>query len=260
MTPTSVKTILRSIPPIARVKDSLDQAAVMRQFRQEFQDFKTACEAGSPRFKVDWEDRYPCLNDRTAKTGFDRHYMYHCGWAARAVAQIKPAYHVDISSHLYFSTLVSAFVPVQFYDYRPADLHLDNLTCGSADLCGLPFDDRSVESLSCMHVTEHVGLGRYGDPLDPDGDLKAMAELSRVLAVGGSLLFVVPVGQPRIMFNAHRIYAYKQVMEAFSDLTLQQFAMIPDKAADGGLIVDAAEAHADTQRYACGCFWFKRGE
>ncbi len=33
-----------------------------------------------------------------------------------------------------------------------------------------------------MHVVEHVGLGRYGDPLDPDGDLKAIAELKRVTA------------------------------------------------------------------------------
>jgi len=47
-----------------------------------------------------------------------------------------------------------------------------------------------------MNVVEHVGLGRYGEPLDPEGDIKAMRELRRVLAPGGSLLFVVPVGRP----------------------------------------------------------------
>ncbi len=43
----------------------------------------------------------------------------------------------------------------------------------------------SVESLSCKHVIEHIGLGRYGDVLDPGGDLKAISELKRALAVGG---------------------------------------------------------------------------
>ena len=46
-----------------------------------------------------------------------------------------------------------------------------------------------------MHVIEHIGLGRYGDKFDYDGDLKAIKELKRVLAVGGNLLFVVPIGK-----------------------------------------------------------------
>ncbi len=56
----------------------------------------------------------------------------------------------------------------------------------------------------------------YGTPPpDFDGELKAIAELNRVLAVGGNLLFVVPIEQPKIMFNAHRIYSYDQVLEYF---------------------------------------------
>ena len=208
---------------------------------------------------MDWAERYPILKERTATTSFDRHYVYHCGWAARVVAGLRPSYHVDISSHVYFNTLVSAFVPIRFYDYRPAEIKMSNLTSEAADLCGLPFGDRSVASLSCMHVVEHVGLGRYGDPLDPEGDLRAMGELKRVLAEGGSLLFVVPIaGEPRIMFNAHRIYSYHQVIEAFDGLSLEQFAMVPDKPSDGGLIYGPAESLIDKQRYACGCFWFKR--
>ena len=52
-----------------------------------------------------------------------------------------------------------------------------------------------------MHVIEHIGLGRYGDEMDPDGDLKAIDELKRVLSRKGDLLFVVPVGKPKIMYN-----------------------------------------------------------
>lgn len=92
-------------------------------------------------------------------------------------------------------------MPIEFCDYRPANLSLSNLSSLPGDLLTLPFSDNSVHSLSSMHVDEHVGLGRYGNPLDTDGDLKAIGELKRVLANGGTLLFVVPVGRPLIMFN-----------------------------------------------------------
>ncbi|MBA2687956.1 MAG: DUF268 domain-containing protein, partial [Gemmatimonadaceae bacterium] len=146
------------------------------------------------RFEFSRADLYPRMTDATATTGFDRHYVFHPAWAARILAETNPDQHVDVSSTLYFCSLVSAFIPLKFYDYRPANLNLDNLTSESADLLALPFPSGSVKSLSCMHTIEHVGLGRYGDELDYDGDLKAMAELERVLAPGGNLLFVVPVG------------------------------------------------------------------
>lgn len=163
---------------IKRIKD-------YHTFKREFGTFKSMNKG--ERFTVDWADRYPCLNDRTDATGFDRHYVYHTAWASRVLAESRPKEHIDISSSLYFVAIASAFVPIRFFDYRPADLHLTNLTSEPADLLSLPFKGGSVDSLSCMHVVEHVGLGRYGDPLDPDGDLKAISELKRVLARGGVL-------------------------------------------------------------------------
>jgi hypothetical protein len=205
-----------------------------------------------------WNDRYPCLNDNTGATNFDRHYVYHPAWAARVLARTKPALHVDISSTLHFCSVLSAFTPVKFYDYRPADLQLSNLTSEPADLLALGLADNSIQSLSCMHVVEHIGLGRYGDTLDPDGDLKAISELKRVLARQGDLLFVVPIGKPKIMFNAHRIYSYSQIQTYFSELELKEFALIPDDPGEGGLIYDATKEQADKQTYACGCFWFRK--
>lgn len=233
-------------------------AITPEQFEAEFQQFSSAAASATPRFNVRREDCKPFLHDRTSSTGFDRHYIYHTSWAARVLAESRPAVHYDIGSSLYFVGIVSAFLPVKFFDYRPADLRLTQLSSASADLQKLPFDDRSVHSLSCMHVVEHVGLGRYGDPLDPDGDLKAMAELQRVIAPGGSLLFVVPIGKPRVLFNAHRIYGYRQIVDAFSGLNLKEFTLIPEHQKDGGLIINAPESRSDQEDYGCGCFHFTR--
>jgi SAM-dependent methyltransferase len=237
----------------------INNAFKMVLFAFEYLMAKRMMSGHKPRFSMLWADRYPCLHDKTKTTGFDRHYVYHPAWAARILAKNQPNEHVDISSTLYFCSLVSAFIPVKYFDYRPADLRLENLSTGSADLLSLPFDDRSIPSLSCMHVVEHVGLGRYGDPLDPDGDLKAIAELKRVLAPGGLLLFVVPVGAlSKIMFNAHRIYRYDQIIDYFSDLELKEYVLIPDRPVCGGLVRNPPKELADAQVYGCGCFCFKK--
>src|SRR5476649_2065567 len=181
-------------------------------FKKQYNEFKD--KAGSAVIFSE----YPCLDDNTGYTPIEPHYTYHPAWAARVLAQIKPAKHIDISSTTHFGTLISAFIPVEFYDYRPATIHLSNYSSGKADLTNLHFESGSIKSLSCMHTVEHIGLGRYGDPLDINGDIKAMKELERVVAKKGNLLFVVPIGTPRIEFNAHRIYAFDTIIKGFSGL------------------------------------------
>jgi SAM-dependent methyltransferase len=226
-------------------------------FCQKFVELKQLETLTTPRFRFEWKECWPCLQDDTAQTSFDAHYIYHTAWAARVLSTTKPKVHFDISSSLYFASLVSAFMPVKFYDYRPAPLVLSGLTSEAADLFNLPFEDHSILSLSCMHVVEHIGLGRYGDPLDYNGDLRAISELKRVISNGGSLLFVVPIGQPRICFNAHRIYSFEQIRTYFSDFKLEECALIPDDPSKG-MIYNPAVDLINQQKYGCGCFWLNR--
>ena len=76
-----------------------------------------------------------------------------------------------------------------FIDYRPLSATLAGLRCEAGNLTGLGLPDASLPSLSCLHVVEHVGLGRYGDPLDIAGSERALAELQRVLAPEGRLVY-----------------------------------------------------------------------
>jgi len=58
---------------------------------------------------------------------------------------------------------------------------------------------------------EHDGLGRYGDPLNPNGDLQAMAAAREFLKDDGFMLLGVPQGLDCLVWNAHRIYGEKRL-------------------------------------------------
>lgn len=228
------------------------------QFYREFKEFKKLSLDKKKRFELSWKDKYPILNEKKSISGFDAHYIYHLAWATRLLYNQMPQRHVDISSSLHFSTMVSSFVPVLLCDYHKVNINLDNIETQEIDLYSLPFEDGSINSLSCMHVVEHIGLGRYGDKMDYEGDIKAMIELQRVISKNGLLYFVVPIGKPKILFNAHRIYGYNDIIDSFPNLTIESFMLIPDNAKKNGVIYNASEKICSEQNYGCGCFLFRK--
>ena len=166
-----------------------------------------------------------------------------------------PDDHVDIGSDVNYVGMISVIVPVTFIDIRPLSVDLPHLRCLQGTVLRIPFDDASVTSLSCLHVAEHVGLGRYGDELDPAGTRRACAELERVLAPAGNLYFSVPVGRPRVCFNAHRVHSPLQILDFFPGLELESFSLVDD---DFEFRADADVGSAAELSYGCGLFWFRR--
>lgn len=200
-------------------------------------------------------DTYPCLTDWVAHTPFDAHYFYQAAWAASRLVRRCPTLHVDIGSSVSMIGIMSGIMPIVFVDYRPLRAKVENLHSLAGDLNYLPFRAKSLPSLSCLHVIEHVGLGRYNDRLDPDGSTKASAELERVLAAGGVLLLSTPVGRERTCFNAHRVFAPETVLTMFKRLELVSFAFVDDA---GNYHPTAAPSQAAESEYACGMFEFTR--
>lgn len=197
----------------------------------------------------------PQIHDKVDKSPFDAHYFHLDNWALRRVKETRPPQHVDVGSRVDTVAHMAAFVPTTFVDIRPLEAEADGLTSRAGSILAMPYPDRSLPSLSCLHVAEHIGLGRYGDPLDPDGTRKACVELARVLAPGGSLFFAMPVGEPRTCFNAHRIHDPHLVPAMFPGLELVEFAGVDDA---GVMRRHRKPEELAGSQYACGMYWLRR--
>jgi SAM-dependent methyltransferase len=98
-------------------------------------------------------------------------------------------------------------------DYVPVTVespHIVAYAVGAAALRQKRFD--VVVSYSSL---EHDGLGRYGDPIDPDGDVAAVEEAFDMLRPGGTFVCGLPVGAGCIEGNFHRIYNRKRLDRLF---------------------------------------------
>ena len=222
-----------------------------------------------PRFFIHWVryrwsansqkigvlDLQPCLGDWTTHTPFDAHYFYQGAWLARRVCAAKTAKHVDIGSSVLTVSVLSALVETVFVDYRPLKASLSGLTSIAGNILDLPFPDESIESLSCLHVIEHIGLGRYGDPLDPLGSQKAALQLQRVVRPGGCLFQSLPIGRERICFNAHRVHSPTSVLKLFPQMKLVEFSYVDDTGQYGERKSLEDALHFE---YGCGMFHFQK--
>lgn len=73
---------------------------------------------------------------------------------------------------------------------------------------------------------EHDGLGMYGDPLDPDGDFKAMRKMKRMVKPNGLMFLSLPVGKDKVVFNNARVYGRIRLPKLIEGWTqVDQFGM-----------------------------------
>lgn len=221
------------------------------QFYSSYKKYKLLTNAE----ELNISDFYPCLNDNTPTTPFDAHYFYQGVWAFLKIKESGVENHVDVGSEIRWVGLLSTITKVTFVDIRPFETNLKDLNVKRGSILNIPFEDNSVDSLSCLHVTEHIGLGRYGDKLDPEGTKKACKELSRILAVKGNLYFSVPVGKQKTYFNAHRVHSPRTIIEYFKNLELIELSGITDS----GRFIENIEIDVlENSNYTCGLFCFRK--
>lgn len=210
----------------------------------------------SSEFRIKLRYLYPVLGDRHRGAGTaSGHYFHQDVWAAREIYRRGPVRHVDVGSSVAgFVAHLLSFREVEYVDIRPLRTNVSDLRYRKGDITALPYPDDSVESLSALHVIEHIGLGRYGDPIDTEGWRKAAAELGRVLSPGGHLYFSVPIGSQRLEFDSQRVFAPLTIVEALRPLVLDRFAYIND---DGDYAGDIEPARFRGW-FSCGLFIFTK--
>ena len=218
-------------------------------FLKDYRNYKKLLK--NSNFKLSTGDLYPQIFDKTDVHGVDYVYLYQDSWCAGKVFETRPVHHYDVGSKLEMVGIISQFVPTTMIDIRSLNVSLPNLYFERGNILELPFKDSEIESLSSICVIEHIGLGRYGDPLDQFGSEKAAKELIRVLKKGGNLYVSVPVYKENIIyFNAHRTFTRDYILSLFFPLKLLEEKYIYGK--------DFFDEYDQSRGFGTGLFQFKK--
>jgi hypothetical protein len=223
-------------------------------FFQQLRRFEslTKTDGGVP---IDLFGLYPMLSDKTENQSIDPHYFYQALWLFEKIKDNNISEHVDLGSQINMLGFLSTITNLKYVDLRDPELKLSNFEFIRGDITKLPFESNTIRSISSLHVIEHIGLGRYGDTLDPQGYLKGLNEIARVCSPQGNVFLSIPCGKERVMFNAHRILDPGSVINIFSEFELVSFSGVDNK---GNYIIDANMDDFKDYFWSCGFFHFKK--
>jgi hypothetical protein len=208
-------------------------------------------------FKINLLDSNPNLFDRFEDGGsLPKHYFHQDLWMAQKIHQKNPINHYDIGSKLDgFISHCLVFTNVVMLDIRDIKHDIKGLDFVQTNAMNMKnISTSSIESISSLHAIEHFGLGRYGDPIDLDGYMKAIMEIQRVAKK--DIYFSVPIGVQKLIFDSHRIFDPLYIVELFDKCDLEDFAAIDD---DNNLHTDIQPADCRKYNYGCGLYHFKKG-
>lgn len=204
---------------------------------------------------AEWKlgDLYPVLRERFETNGdLKSHYFHEDLVVARRVFENRPVKHVDVGSRVDgFVAHVASFREIEVFDIRPQSASVKNIRFVTADFMNIPESLHNyTDSLSSLNVVEHFGLGRYGDPIDINGDKKGLENMRKVLKPGGKFYLSVPIGPQRIEFNAHRVFSLRYLLNQLRpNFTVDRFSYVDD----GGDLHDEVSLTEEQVASNCGC-------
>lgn len=176
---------------------------------------------------------YPILDDKFSSSGIIKgHYFHQDLLIAKKIYENQPLKHIDIGSRIDgFVAHVAVFREIEIFDIRQQKSNVKNIVYKQADLMIMKDEMRNYcDSISSLHAIEHFGLGRYGDPIDANGHIKAINNIYKILKLSGFFYFSVPIGKQRIEFNAHRVFSMEYLLQIFNKkFTIKSFSYVDDK-------------------------------
>ena len=203
---------------------------------------------------------YPILNERHLKSGtMSGHYFHQDLLIAKKIFLCNPNRHLDIGSRIDgFVAHVASFREIEVMDIRDQISSISGIKFQKADLMQLPPGIiNQYDSISALHSIEHFGLGRYGDPINFFGHLKAIENIYSILKANGKFYFSVPIGNQRIEFNAHRIFSISYLLNMLNNkFHIINFSYVDDNGALHENVTLTNENYKDNFNctYGCGIF------
>jgi hypothetical protein len=169
-----------------------------------------------------------------------------------------------------FVAHVASFREIEVLDVRPITGTIPGVTFRQADL----MDETSLpqgastggycDSLSCLHALEHFGLGRYGDPINPQGYRQGLENMAKLLSPGGLFYLSTPIGKERVEFNANWVFDPRSLLKiaTAAGLVLKELTIFDPFNPDLGLqrydFDEVTLSCLASQNYNLGLFTFTK--
>lgn len=234
------------------------------------------------KFKADMEkyealnadkNRFPLVKDRIRPFIYEYDepaskvsifYMLFEHWCAKHIYKERPAMHYDIGGRFegFINRLLTFDQEVTMIDIRPFKYEIDGLHFVQSDALLLEnIADESVESLSCLGVLHSMGLGRYGDAINPDAWEICLKSIQRVMKKGGKVYIADSVGKECLQFNLGRIFYAETIVNALNEMELLEYT-VTDETKDCEHYYDVncgLHDYDDNENHRVfGCFKFKK--
>lgn len=207
----------RKIVVLYRFLHNLDK---IHKYVQEAKKFTSL---GGQIFKLD-----PFLEEKKQVAGsFHGHYFWQDIIVAQWVLKQNKAKLADIGSRIdgYVSNVASSRQLIVI-DIRPMNTQIPNVEFIQQDILSIQSKE-SFEIVTSLHTLEHIGLGRYGDQIDPQGHTKAFSALANLVVKDGSLVVSFPISsQTEVEFNGQRKIGFKEPLEWAKSLGLDLIQFI----------------------------------
>ena len=208
---------------------------------------------------------FPILYDFNENAGSVKsHYFIQDLHVSSLIFKNKPENHIDIGSRIDgFISNLATFMKVDILDIRKLDIQNQNINFVQQDLSDPNFHiKKKYSSVSCLHTLEHFGLGRYGDKIDPNGHLKGLQNILKLLDKDAMFYLSFPISNvSRVEFNAHRVFKHDEILNWLTDLNINNLKLLSFDYIDDRSILHLNQNISNFEKnleFGCGIYIFKK--
>jgi hypothetical protein len=183
------------------------------------------------------------------------HYFFQDIWVSEQIAGNKFQNCLDIGSRVdgFVSILLAMRVNLTLMDIRKPIVNWPRpVGFIKGDVANLNSGQLSeYDCISCLHVIEHIGLGKYGDAIDIEGPRNTAKSLYRAMRSGARLYMSSPVSTDTgIVFNGGRHLAVDEFEGMFisAGFSILNRAFVSDRPE---LVVNPDMSSLGQIKYGC---------